>query len=237
LNDLLQSGFDHVWVGEPAGLLNLWRPARHLPVGLMISPFAEEQSRCRRLQYDVSDAMAKQGVHICWLDLPGTGDSPLAETEISAAFWLACVHDALTWHAQSGQAVQILGGLRLGGAVAHHAALPMTPAPKLVVLEPISGSYALRALLRSRAAQGDKSADELTRMIAAGATIEAAGYPLNAASKATLDHFTLPDSPAANQTIIRARLPDMPPWLQVEPTPAPKLTADLSQQLTEAMPR
>jgi pimeloyl-ACP methyl ester carboxylesterase len=234
LNNPRLSGFDHSWVSSPAGLLNLWRPAGNLPIGLMISPFAEEQGRCRRLQYDISDAMADHGLHICWLDLPGTGDSPMAETDITAAAWLECVQAALAWLTQSRQTPVLLGGLRLGGAVALHTAQTLPANIKLVMIEPISGSYALRTLLRARAAQGDKSAEDLTRMMAAGDTIEAAGYPLNASCKATLEHFTLPDAPTDRHSIIRASEPGIPPWLQIEPKPANHLVTDIAQQLAVA---
>ncbi len=233
--ELPSSGFDHQWVGEPAGLLNMWRPAQGLPAGLMISPFAEEQGRCRRLQYDLSANMAAHGVNLVWLDLPGTGDSPLDETEITAAFWLACVRDALTFLAQSGHKLLWLGGLRLGAAVALHAARTMADVPQLIMLEPISGSYALRGVLRARLGQGEKGSDDLISQLKAGATVEAAGYPLNAATKSTLDHFTLDDSQTIEQRIIRSGIAEIPPWLQIEPTPAPALATDLVQQMAEGL--
>jgi pimeloyl-ACP methyl ester carboxylesterase len=146
----LTSAFVHHWVGDPAGLISQWQPAAALPIILLLSPFAEEQSRCRRLQYGISAALAQLGLQGCWLDLPGTGDSPVDETEITAPMWLAAISAAIDWCNADGRRLALLGGLRLGAAVAigwrlAHPAATVT----VVAIEPVSGAATLRGLLRT----------------------------------------------------------------------------------------
>jgi hypothetical protein len=227
LTTLGQAGFVHHWVGDPAGLISAWAPAMQLPTCLMVTPFAEEQGRCRRLQYEMSAALAAHGLNGCWLDLPGTGDSPVDETAITAAMWLDSISAAL----DHVSAPVMIGGLRLGGAVALHWGQNHAPKMPVVAIEPISGRYALRTLLRSRTAQAGLSTEQLLHCLAEGETIEVAGYPLNQATKTALDQFSMAHSDGANIGIIRSALADMPPWLQMEPLPADALAQHLAEQI------
>jgi esterase/lipase len=235
-NNMEMAGFEHHWVGSPAGLLSAWRSAKQLPACLMISPFAEEQSRCRRLQFDISANLAAQGLNSCWLDLPGTGDSPVDETDISAEMWLACVTAAAQWCNAESRTLVMAGGLRLGGAVAIRWRQTQSLLPLIFAVEPISGSYALRALLRSRIAQDGTSSEQLLLRLQADQTIEAAGYPLSLATKKTLDQFPMAETATPDVTVIRSTLSDMPPWLQMESQPAPELASHLARQIASLLP-
>jgi hypothetical protein len=230
-NSVDMAGFEHHWLGSPAGLLSSWRSATQLPVCLMISPFAEEQSRCRRLQFDISANLAAQGLNGCWLDLPGTGDSPLDETAISADIWLESVTAAARWCSNDGRHLRMVGGLRLGAAVAICWQQTQSQPRIVAAIEPISGSSALRALLRSRMAQDGTSIEQLFQRLQGDELIEAAGYPLNFATKNTLDHFPVAESHADGVRVIRSMLADMPPWLQMEAQPAKPLASDLAGQI------
>jgi pimeloyl-ACP methyl ester carboxylesterase len=233
----IPKGFDHHWVGDPAGLICSWRPANHCPIYLFISPFAEEQGRCRRLQYGISAALAEQGINGVWLDLPGTGDSPIDETQMTAAMWHETVTAAVDWCQMHGRRLSAIGGLRLGGAVAIAWSQGQPALLKTLAIEPISGPYALRALLRTQLAQDGNTTEQLLQMIENGETIEAAGYPLNLNSKATLEQFPMLDPLPASVTLIRSALPELPPWLQVEPKDASALALHLGRQLVDARSR
>ncbi len=228
---MARPGFQHHWVGDPAGLLSRWEPANGLPLCLMLSPFAEEQSRCRRLQYDMSAWLGARGLNCCWLDLPGTGDSLMDETLISANIWMAAIHAASAWCNSPGRSLALVGGLRLGGAVAISWLQTQSQRHPIVAIEPISGTYALRALLRSRMAQDGKTAEQLMQRLADGEEIEAAGYPLSQSTRLTLEQFPMDAAPAADVKVIRSSLSDMPPWLQIEPQPAPALADHLAAQI------
>jgi esterase/lipase len=229
------AGFDHHWVGEPAGLLGHWNMGAAYPNCLLISPFAEEQGRCRRLQYDISANLADHGLGSCWLDLPGTGDSPVDETQITAHMWLLAISAAVSWLKSGDHTLSFVGGLRLGGAVAiSWAQMQPPPLYAIAAIEPISGSYALRALLRSRIVQqNSKNTEQLLLDMQAGTVLNVAGYPLAHATRLALEHFTMAEPPTASTHIIRSVLPDMPPWLQAEPLAAPALAADIAAQLLQ----
>jgi hypothetical protein len=226
-------GFEHHWVGDPAGLISSWRAATTCPTFLLISPFAEEQGRCRRLQYDISAALAKEGLNGCWLDLPGTGDSPLDETGITADKWLAAVNASVNWCETAGRHLALVGGLRLGAAVAIGWAQQQFTPPTIAAVEAVAGPSALRNLLRTRLASNGKTIEDLLKSIQNGETIDAAGYPLNKSVTDTLEQFNLPEMPLLGITKIRSTLSDLPPWFQVEPKAATALALDLARQLAE----
>ncbi len=228
----MTTGFVHHWVGDPAGLISGWRPAAALPIILLISPFAEEQNRCRRLQYNMCAALATHGLQGCWLDLPGTGDSPVEETEITAPMWLAAVSAAIKWCSADGRTLALLGGLRLGAAVAIGWRLesPAAMVP-VVAIEPVNGAASLRGLLRTHMVQDGQTSEQLLQKIESGQTIDAAGYPLNHINKTALEQFVLPESLPKDVTVIRSALPDLPPWLQVEPKAAEALAQHLADQV------
>jgi hypothetical protein len=229
-------GFEHHWVGNPAGLISSWNAATACPIYLLISPFAEEQGRCRRLQYDISMALANHNINGCWLDLPGTGDSPLDETSITAAIWLAAVSACVNWCETSGRQLALIGGLRLGAAVAVNWALQQSTPPAHVAIEPISGPYALRSLLRTQLALAGKTTEQLLNSIENGETIDVAGYPLNKSLTAALEQFNMPGTLPTGMSTIRSTLSDLPPWLQVEPRAATALALDFVHQLIALQP-
>ncbi len=234
----MTTAFAHHWVGDPAGLVSCWQPAAALPIILLLSPFAEEQGRCRRLQYNMSAALAAHGVQACWLDLPGTGDSPVDETEITAPMWLAAISAAVDWCSSDGRQLVLLGGLRLGGAVAINWRLAQHAATTPVAaIEPVSGPAALRTLLRTHMVQDGQTSETLLQKMAAGATIDAAGYPLNHNSTTALEQFVLPKHLPKDVTVIRSALPDLPPWLQVEPSATEALAQHLADQLAASYQR
>jgi hypothetical protein len=211
-------------------------PANDDPIYLLVSPFAEEQGRCRRLQYGMSAELAQQNINCVWLDLPGTGDSPIDETQITATMWHESMTAAVAWCQLQGRRLAAVGGLRLGSAVAIAWSQSQAMPFKTIAIEPISGPYALRALLRTQLTQDGKTAEELLQKIQIGEIVEAAGYPLSLNTRATLEQFPMLDPLPAYVSVIRSAAAQLPPWLQVEPKDASELALHLAQLIAAANP-
>jgi uncharacterized protein len=176
----------------------------HPPAGKAIAsvvyapPFGEEMNKSRRMAALQSRALADSGCAVLQLDLLGTGDSTgdLADASWSAwiddllraAAWLQARHDAPLWW----------WGLRSGALLARQAALARPdPAALLFWQAAPTGKPLLQQFLRLRTAAslqgGDKGQNmaELRQLLAAGQTLDVAGYGLPAAVAQGLDAASL----------------------------------------------
>ena len=191
----------------------------HAPSGpcrgalLYIHPFAEEMNRARRMAAVQARAFAAHGVAVLLLDLHGCGDSGGDFADASWAGWLADIEDGRAWLEQrSGQRAG-LWGLRLGALLVLEAASAAVPA-RLLLWQPVTdGENHLKQFLRLRVAAdmlhgtNEGSVAALRAQLAAGTTLEIAGYGLASA---------LADGMAAANA---GRLPPSCPvdWLELAP--------------------
>jgi len=170
---------------------------------VFFAPFAEEMNRSRRMATLLGEALAARGLETLVFDCSGTGDSA---GEFAAARWD-------DWESEGAAAANWLAGriggkvtavgLRTGAALALAAArAPEAPVARLVLWQPVaSGQVFLTQLLRLRlaAALGDATRGETTKALrerlAAGETIEIAGYDLAPAMADALDAIRLADVP------------------------------------------
>jgi len=179
-------------------------PARGLV--LYVHPFAEEMNKARRMAALQARAFARAGFAVLQLDLLGCGDS---SGDFGDATWDGWVDDIVTaarWLAERYRANAPplwLWGLRAGCLLAT-AARPRIAAPCNLLFwqPPLSGGPLLRQFLRLKTL-GDtaggaarSNTDALRSELAAGKSIEIAGYRLSPALASGMDEARL-DPPAA----------------------------------------
>ena len=151
-----------------------------------LPPFAEEMNRCRATAAQQARALSQQGVACLLLDPYGTGDS---SGNLDQATWDIWVQDTLTaadWLAQRTQAPVGLWGFRLGALLAADAA-NREPGRfrRLLLWQPVQdGKLFLTQYLRLRVAflmdrnLPPETTDQMRATLAAGQTLEVAGYPI-----------------------------------------------------------
>jgi exosortase A-associated hydrolase 2 len=151
-----------------------------------LPPFAEEMNRCRATVAQQARALCQQGIACLLLDPYGTGDS---SGNLDQATWDIWVKDTLTaaeWLAQRANAPVGLWGLRLGALLATDVA---NQAPgrfnRLLLWQPVQdGRQYFTQYLRLRVAflmdrnLPPETTDEMRVALAAGQTLEVAGYPI-----------------------------------------------------------
>ena len=155
---------------------------------LQVHAFAEEMNKCRRMCALQSRALADAGFAVLQIDLLGCGDSSggfgdaswdaWSDDIVHAAGWLARQHDAplLLWGVRAGCLLLSAAGARLGRPT---AALFWQPV--------VSGKVALQQFLRLRVASGLLDGEsrgvgeQLRQDLAAGRSVDVAGYLLSAA--------------------------------------------------------
>jgi exosortase A-associated hydrolase 2 len=151
-----------------------------------LPPFAEEMNRCRATVAQQARAFSQQGIACLLLDPYGTGDS---SGNLDQATWDIWVQDTLTaadWLAQRTQAPVGLWGFRLGALLAADTA---NKAPgrfnRLLLWQPVQdGKLFFTQYLRLRVASlmdrnlPPETTDEMRAALAAGQTLEVAGYAI-----------------------------------------------------------
>jgi exosortase A-associated hydrolase 2 len=192
----------------------------HAPVGecrgalVYVHPFAEEMNRSRRMAALGARALAASGIGVLLLDLHGCGDSAGDFGDASWDGWLRDVALGRAWiESRLGRSAG-LWGLRVGAllAVAHAQTAAVAP-ERLLLWQPVTnGSGYLNGFLRLRlagellAGGSDSGGTEALReALAAGESIEIAGYSLNPQLAAGLD--------AADARALGPRCPIT--WLEV----------------------
>jgi exosortase A-associated hydrolase 2 len=166
----------------------------HAPVGacrgalVYVHPFAEEMNRSRRMAALCARSLAAQGIGVLLIDLHGCGDSAGDFGDATWDGWLRDIACARAWLEERLGRTASLWGLRLGAllAVVHAQRAPVAP-ECLLLWQPVTiGSGYLNGFLRLRLASellaggSDSGGTEALReALAAGESLEIAGYTLN----------------------------------------------------------
>ncbi|WP_075794049.1 hydrolase 2, exosortase A system-associated [Massilia putida] len=185
----------------------------HRPAGncrgavLYVPPFAEELNRTRRMAALGARRLAAHGYGVLQIDLLGTGDSAGDFADARWDLWKADLDTGAAWLRARMDAPLTLWGLRLGALLAldyaRTAAMPLAP---LLLWQPVAGgSTYLTQFLRLRTANamlGDDAAAQtgtkaLRAALAAGETLEIAGYDLTSELARAIDGLPAPDAMAS----------------------------------------
>lgn len=200
---------------------------------LCVPPFGEEMNRSRPMVTAQARVLAQLNVATLVIDLYGTGDSDGELVDAGWDDWRQDIHAALDWLTERGLRCAGLWAIRLGMLLALDA-LGRHPDPpsRLLAWQPVSdGKQFLTQLLRLRLAaemmhsSGKQSAAELRRRLAAGETLEVAGYPLNPRLAAELEQLSvtrLDPSPLARLD-----------WLEVSAREPPALSVASNRVLEQ----
>ncbi|HEY9109118.1 MAG TPA: hydrolase 2, exosortase A system-associated [Roseateles sp.] len=166
---------------------------------LYLHPFAEEMNKSRRMVALACRALAEAGHAVLQIDLRGCGDSSGDFGDTSWADWQADVRLGLEWlDTQVPDAPLWLWGLRAGCLLA--AADWGRPANHLFWQPMSSGKLALQQFLRLKLAAemaggaGKGLMDQLKGELAAGRSVEIAGYNLGAGLASGLEAAKLAPS-------------------------------------------
>jgi len=171
--------------GESGQRFCLYHPPKHVARGAIIylHPFAEEMNKARRMAALQSRAMAEAGFAVLQIDLLGCGDSA---GDFSDATWLAWQDDVLLayrWLRTQTQAPLTLWGLRAGCLVAACAAIHMPENANFIFWQPVvSGKQHWQQFMRLKMAgelasgRAKGITEQLRRQLAAGESVEIAGY-------------------------------------------------------------
>jgi len=154
---------------------------------LYLHPFAEEMNKARRMAALQSRLLAENGFAVLQIDLNGCGDSSGDFGDATWESWLQDTGAAHDWLRQRCAAPLWLWGLRSGCLLAAEAAREIdTPANFLFWQPVISGKQFLQQFLRLKVAgemlSGESKGvmESLKAQLAAGQSVEIAGYALSA---------------------------------------------------------
>jgi len=152
-----------------------------------IHPFAEEMNKSRRMAALQSRALARAGYAVLQIDLLGCGDSSGDFADATWDTWIDDVVEACRWLDERHPEPLTLWSLRAGCLLAIRPAQRIDGRVDLVFWQPaVSGAIVLQQFLRLKLAAeiqggpGKGVVDALRARIAAGETIEVAGYLLSA---------------------------------------------------------
>ena len=154
---------------------------------IFVPPFAEEMNRARRTVALQARMLAGLGVGVLVVYLFGTGDSSGDFSEARYQIWLNNIFDAADWFNRRGISSLGLWGLRAGALLAAAAAAHQPHRfQRLVLWQPVPhGKTLLSQFLRIRVTAarlaGDvgESTEKLRGELAAGHSVEIAGYKLS----------------------------------------------------------
>jgi exosortase A-associated hydrolase 2 len=151
---------------------------------LVCPPFAEEQNRTRRAVQLAARRIARHGCRVLLLDLHGTGDSEGEFGQARWEGWRADLEAGAAWLRARGSARLAVWGIRLGAALALELASSRA-CEHILLWQPVTkGALYLNQFLRLRvaadmlAADGVSSVDALRAELAAGRSVEIAGYEI-----------------------------------------------------------
>ncbi|MDZ7752548.1 MAG: hydrolase 1, exosortase A system-associated [Gammaproteobacteria bacterium] len=162
-----------------------------------VPAFADEMNKARRTVAVQARAFAAAGIGVLIPDLKGCGDS---SGDFSAADWQGWqedIHRAVEWVERECRPSRLgLWGLRLGGllAVDYLRSRPAAGVDDLLLWQPVlRGHSALTQFLRLRVVMtafsegATETAASMRARLAAGETLEVAGYGLNPALAGAMD--------------------------------------------------
>ena len=151
---------------------------------LYVSPFAEEMNKSRRMAALQARRMATAGWGVLIPDLYGTGDSAGDFVDARWAIWQDDLLRCADWLRQRGYERLTLWGLRFGGLLAMDQVATVAAARLLLWQPVLSGQRFLHQFLRLRLAAdrfkgSNDSMGQLQEKLAAGHSLEVAGYELH----------------------------------------------------------
>jgi exosortase A-associated hydrolase 2 len=154
---------------------------------LFVHGFGHELYNARPVMAHVWRQLARTGIGVLSIDLPGCGDSAGDFGDADWAQWTAAVNVAYRWLAARSNRPLNICGLRLGAALALESAEQL-PWKRIVLLQPvIQGEEMLTQFLRLRVAfsglvnlpEERETTKKLRKMLAGGTRLEVAGYFLS----------------------------------------------------------
>lgn len=156
---------------------------------LYLHPFAEEMNRSRLVAARAARSFAAEGYAVLQIDLYGCGDSAGDFGDASWVQWLNDAQAGLAYLEERFDAPSCIWGLRCGALLAGITAAlrPRSAAPALLLWQPVlSGKQHLQQFLRLSLAadmldgktQEGKESARLHDRLAAGESVEVAGYTL-----------------------------------------------------------
>lgn len=187
---------------------------------LFLPPFAEELNKSRHVMARLGHRLAREGFTTLLPDLHGTGDSDGDFADARWDTWCRNAVDAAHRLRATTRGPLYVGGLRLGAALAVSVLDTLPESPRSLLLwQPVaSGRTAMNQFLRLRVAgslgDGDdrENVRELRERLAAGESLEVAGYELSPDLHAALEAIDL------NDRVPPARVPL--DWFEVSLDPA-----------------
>jgi exosortase A-associated hydrolase 2 len=169
---------------------------------LVIPPFGEEMNKARRMVAEAAIRLAEQGIVTVIPDLYGTGDSGGDFVDADWETWRADLGCVAVWAEGRGMPVDRLLAVRLGAALALDCIASGSLSGRYrctVFWQPVfDGVRFLTQFLRLRTAAslaGDKkeSVAELRASLAAGQSVEVAGYVLSPGLASALGRLSMPE--------------------------------------------
>lgn len=189
---------------------------------LYVHPWGEEMNKARRMAAWQARELCRQGYAVLQIDLLGCGDSSGDFGDASWEAWVSDVLAGVQWlRDMHGQGPLWLWGLRAGALVASEALQRLgDAAANLLLWQPTTaGKSVLQQFLRTRAAAEMHAGDSkglLQRLradLAAGRSVEAAGYRVSPALAAGLEAARLLAPPGNGRVV----------WLEVATRQPPAL--------------
>lgn len=172
---------------------------------LYIHPFAEESNKSRRMVALQARRFAALGFGVLLPDLYGCNDSGGDFSEARWDVWLADLQLCMDWLRWRGGDNLNLWGLRLGALLAMEL-VRETAVARVILWQPvINGAQMLTQFLRLRMAAGmmdgvKETTGQLREVLAAGHSVEVAGYEVSPVLAAALDRACL-EPPSADSGI------------------------------------
>ena len=176
-------------------------PTGPVRTGVVFVPaFAEEMNKSRHVVAQTARRFAAGGIGVLLIDLQGCGDSTGTLEQSRWEDWREDLRLATGFMRQRGHDAIVLWGMRLGAALAAQCAIDMqSDVVRCLLWQPVAqGEAHLSQFLRLRLANamlsGSKDAEtgkQLRARLAAGESLEVAGYSLSSAMAATIDRLEL----------------------------------------------
>lgn len=224
---------EFIGIDHPAFSLQFWPVESPKANIIYLPPFGEEMNRCRSMVAAQARWFAHQGSSCTVLDYFGTGESHGEFEDATLEIWRENITDAIQRVSEQSDAPISLWGCRLGALIAFDCmSRHSTTVNNLLFWQPVtSGKVFLTQMLRQRTAslmQAGKPAETTEQMksaLAAGETIEVAGYKLGGVLATGIDQLTLvATNPPATTNIF---------WLEHCSDESPHLNIKASKTIAE----
>lgn len=165
-------------------------------------PFAEEMNKSRRMMSLAAKALAAANYTVLSIDPYGCGDSSGDFADATWSLWQEDIRLAASWLRDRTNSPLWLWGLRSGCLLAADVACTLDEEPRLIFWQPVTnGRQHLQQFLRLKMAGELLSGEHrglvagLREQLAAGTTVEVAGYTLNPTLAAAVEAAELSPCP------------------------------------------